>query len=70
MADMFDEADAASELFIQTAMANKKKVPEKTGFCLSCGEPTDGVFCDAGCREDYEKLEKIRKISGRPVDSE
>lgn len=69
-ADMLEDADAAQALYIQNAIANKKKVPEKTGFCLACGEPVEGVFCDAGCREDYEKMEKMRKISGRKVDSE
>jgi hypothetical protein len=68
-ADMLDDADAAQALYIQNAMANKKKVPEKTGFCLACGEEVEGAFCDAGCREDYEKLEKMRKISGKKVDS-
>ena len=70
-ADMLDDADAAQALYIQNAIANKKKVPEKTGFCLACGEAIEqGVFCDIDCSKDYEKMEKMRKISGKKVDSE
>jgi len=43
----------------------RAKVPEKTGLCLACEEPTQGAFCSRECREDYERLERIRTIRGK-----
>ncbi len=65
MSDPLDDAAKTTELLFQEALRNRAKVPENTGFCLACEEPTQGAFCSGECREDYERLEKIRAIRGR-----
>jgi len=65
MSDPLDEAERFTNLFVQEGLAKRAVVPEKTGLCLACEEPTDGAFCSKECREDYERLEKIRAIRGR-----
>jgi hypothetical protein len=65
MSDPLDDAAKTTELLFQEALRNRAKVPKNTGFCLACEEPTKGAFCSGECREDYERLEKIRAIRGR-----
>ena len=65
MSDPLDEAERFTNLFVQEALSKKLKVPEKTGFCLACEEPTEGAFCSAECREDYERLAKLNAIRGK-----
>lgn len=64
MSDIFDDADTATEIWLQNNIRNRKKAPEVTGFCLSCGEPTEGAFCDNYCSEDFEKLQRAKAING------
>lgn len=35
-----------------------------TGYCLNCDEPlASGLrFCDADCRDDYQKMNKMRGV--------
>lgn len=65
MSDPLDEAERFTNLFMQEALAKKLVVPEKTGFCLECEEPTEGAFCSKECREDYERVERIKAIRGK-----
>ncbi len=65
MADPLDEAAEVTEMLLQKALNVKAVVPEKTGFCLTCEEPTPGAFCSAECREDYERLDKLKAIRGQ-----
>jgi hypothetical protein len=65
MADPLDQATEQAELMLQSALRNRLKVPEKTGFCLACDEPTDGAFCSAECREDHERILKMKAINGK-----
>lgn len=65
MSDPLDEADRFTHLFVQEALSKKLTVPEKTGLCLACEEPTPGAFCSGECREDYERLAKINAIRGK-----
>ncbi len=65
MSDPLDEAERFTNLLIQEGLANKAKVPEKTGFCLGCEEPTPGAFCCGECREDYERVAKLNAIRGK-----
>ena len=65
MSDPLDEAARVTDMLIEEAMRKRMKVPEKTGFCFSCEEPTEGVFCSKECREDYERLTKIKAIRGK-----
>ena len=65
MADMLEDAEATTNLLLQEALRNRPKVPEKTGFCLTCDEPTEGAFCSKECREDHEHLTKMKAIRGK-----
>ncbi len=65
MSDILEEADRYTELLIQEGLAKRTKVPEKTGFCLACEYPTEGTFCSAECREDYEKISRLNTINGK-----
>ena len=65
MSDPLEDAAKTTELLFQEALRNRARVPEKTGFCLGCEEPTEGAFCSPECREDYEKLSKLRAIKGQ-----
>lgn len=65
MSDPLDEAERFTNLFMAEALSKKLVVPEKTGFCLECEEPTSGAFCSKECREDYERMERLRAIRGK-----
>lgn len=64
MSDFLEDAEKFTNLFLQEGLSKKAKVPENTGLCLECGEPTAGAFCSKECREDYEKMEKLKAIRG------
>ena len=62
---MTDNVDRANEITeqmqtwqIKAARANTS-VANATGYCLNCGEDLkdDRRWCDASCRDDWEKLE-------------
>lgn len=65
MADLGDKAQDAADLFLDVAMKNSRKEgePRATGYCLFCGEPVPWVcrWCDADCRDDWEKQEHARR---------
>jgi hypothetical protein len=65
MSDPLDEAERFTNLLIQEGLAKKAAVPENTGFCLACEEPTEGAFCSKECREDYERIARIKAINGK-----
>jgi hypothetical protein len=65
MADELESAEKVTEMLFQEALRNRAKVPEKTGFCLACEEPTKGAFCSGECREDYERMVKLNAIRGK-----
>ena len=65
MSDPLDDAAEVTEMFLQKALSNKAPVPEKSGFCLTCEEPTPGAFCSKDCRDDYEHVAKMKAIHGR-----
>lgn len=65
MSDPLDEAAAVTEMLLAKSLSMRNKVPDKTGFCLTCEEPTEGAFCSKECREDYERLTKINAIRGK-----
>jgi len=68
--DMADDIDRADEHIertlaatIRASSANTVMV-KRTGACLNCGTPFDAgdlhLYCDADCRDDHEKLLKLR----------
>lgn len=57
-----DESDQATEQemmatawAIKAAQAKVNSGPQPTGNCLHCGEPVENRWCDADCRDDWEK---------------
>lgn len=64
---MTDEVDIASEverLRTEAVLSYREHhiLPE-TGHCYNCGECIHaGLFCDADCRDDYEKRERARHM--------
>jgi hypothetical protein len=65
MSDWIDESQELQEAQLAEALAKRQKVPEKTGFCLACEEPTTGAFCSTDCREYYDKVERLNAIRGK-----
>ena len=71
-----DDADLTAEReerMAELARRYAKREPRlaATGFCLNCEEPLDDDrrFCDAACRDDHAKRERMTRIAGsRPVD--
>jgi predicted nucleic acid-binding Zn ribbon protein len=68
--DVFDQATEMEERDRDAAIAaqrNKTAVLPDIGHCHSCEEPrSDGRrFCDADCRDDYDREQKHRKRQGR-----
>lgn len=70
MSDLADEAQADIEIGVLNALYNAKRRtgPVATGFCLNCDEPLPGphAFCDAGCRDDYQKRQRMAGFA--PID--
>lgn len=69
MSDIADSADARISLDLEFALSNMQRFPieEPDMHCLFCDEPVGyrELFCNADCRCDYEKEQKILKIAGR-----
>ncbi|HAF2131138.1 TPA: hypothetical protein G9F27_005492 [Salmonella enterica] len=67
---MADDADIASEteqLRTDAALSGRERrtLPE-TGHCYNCNEViSSGLFCDADCRDDYEKRERFSAMRSR-----
>ena len=64
--DDADRAQKAEEGRREDAL--KKRMPEliAVGFCHNCGEALRPglLFCDADCRDDYEKRSKLKQDNG------
>ncbi len=65
-----DEADRAQfeiERSLQQAIRSRKPVDQPfTGCCYWCeSEISIGAFCDADCRDDYERDAAARARAGR-----
>lgn len=59
MPDIADRANDLMELDQKIALSHRKKGGLKPiGCCYNCSEPLHkGLFCDADCRDDYERRE-------------
>lgn len=57
MADIYDQAEATEQLFLNVALSHRKPELPTIGKCHWCEEPVSGDahFCDADCRSDYEQ---------------
>jgi hypothetical protein len=59
MADNVDEANQLAELHLASELTKAKAIlPPLTGRCFYCESPTFERFCDADCRDDYERLQR------------
>lgn len=65
-ADIAGTNDYNEEALSKMRMSNSRRAQIPRGECLFCYEPVEAtrIFCDAYCREDYEKQElKIKRIT-------
>lgn len=56
-----DQAADTAEFLTQVALSN---IPQAVrlrnkGKCYNCDEPIQETFCDADCRDDFEKRKNI-----------
>lgn len=71
LSDWTDEASATQELLESVAIANvrnqKQFLLKPAGFCHNCGEglKVDLLFCDADCRDDWERERAAKRRAGR-----
>lgn len=66
---MADEADLAQdhiEKELSRSMARRRPSLVPTGQCFNCGEEVTGqaCFCDADCRDDYERRARSSGLRG------
>ncbi|EBX7464781.1 hypothetical protein DS565_01030 [Salmonella enterica subsp. enterica serovar Bareilly] len=67
---MADEADIANDIELErldVLILNRTRhsLPE-TGHCYNCGDSVPyGLFCDADCRDDYDKRERFKEMRPR-----
>jgi hypothetical protein len=57
--DAADQAQEQNDLELKLALQNVKREPvlPETGACNYCDAlVSKGLFCDADCRDDYEKM--------------
>lgn len=66
MGDIIDQANDAADLFLRSALSKRQRNVTHTdgiGLCLNCGadvEDTRKRWCDADCRDDWQKEQKAR----------
>jgi len=65
MSDEVDNANALAEFYLKTALSVRTKVLEIKWKCYYCDSPTEKLFCDTGCREDYETAQLAKKRAGK-----
>lgn len=67
MADDADVSQARMEAEQAHLMATRQwRMLPITGTCYSCGEEVTGArWCDAFCRDDWERLQAANKRNGR-----
>ncbi|MCW3171407.1 hypothetical protein [Shewanella subflava] len=59
MADNVDDANDLVLLHLAAELAKAKpSLPPLTGICYYCDALTDERFCDADCRDDYEREQR------------
>lgn len=69
--DVVDQGNEAAELFNKAALSQRKpEGPESTGFCFNCEARLAPKlrWCDAACRDDWEKTERAATMAPREPD--
>ncbi len=65
MSDCCDDSQAAEDVLLKAALSVRRSdTMRAVGFCYSCGEVCLGVFCDADCRTDFQRMSDARKRNG------
>lgn len=72
MADEIDIAQEKNELLLSNAIAAARRAVDalpSTGLCHNCGEEVSDNrhFCDADCRDDWQKRRHAKTREGRGV---
>jgi hypothetical protein len=67
MADEADQAQFIEERDRKLALQVRRPELPVTGECHYCGETIRAprLFCESGCRDDYEREQEARRRSGR-----
>jgi len=67
MSDDVDVASVQEEAYRAAALNRRQASLPAIGQCYSCGEPVEGSlrFCNKDCLDDYERVEKARRMNGR-----
>lgn len=66
MTDEIDRAQEMEQAFLNAALSNRKhEILPHNGACHWCFEKVEsGCFCDSGCREDWERDQRMKKMNG------
>lgn len=62
MADDVDRGQERDQILLEAQIAARKpEGPRATGQCLTCEDPLPPAhrWCDAACRDDYERLQPL-----------
>lgn len=71
--DIIDQGNEAAEIFRNAALSQRRPDgPAATGHCLNCDAhlAPKQRWCDAGCRDDWEKSQRAEKMAPREPDPE
>lgn len=62
--DDIDRQIERDEFLLNAHIAVRKPFQKATGFCFNCDEPIpqNSCYCDADCREDHEKEQRLRQL--------
>lgn len=72
-ADLIDQANEAAEIFNRSALSQRRpEGPAVTGYCFNCDAMlAPGLrWCDASCRDDWEKQRRAVALAPREPDAE
>lgn len=70
MADIIDDANEAAETHLRASISHRMPTgPEANGYCYNCNEKLESAqrWCDAACRDDWEKAIKAEQDARRRV---
>jgi hypothetical protein len=71
--DVIDQGNEAAEIFRRSALSQRQpEGPTAIGYCLNCDArlATGLRWCDAACRDDWEKQQRAAALAPREPDPE
>lgn len=68
MADEADQAQFIEQRDLALALRQRHTTLPAVGRCYSCDAdvPAGRKFCDRDCLDDFERVERARRLNGRP----